>query len=166
MNLGIRFLCASISAALAVLFNGCASPPPQPSASAGEVRELNVMTMPVALNLDQNPGVDGFSAKVYANDAAHPKPVAIRNGQLEVLIWDGTLFGATNVPPPLKTWTFDASQLLQYRFESGIGVGYEFSLRWGTNQPTKRLITVAARYTAPNGQVVTSRPSSVTVIDR
>ena len=124
------------------------------------------MTLPVGLNLDHKPGVDGFSVKVYANDTRNPKTIPIQRGRLEIVMWDGSLFGLTNVPPVLRTWSFDANQLAQYRAETGIGTGYEFSLLWGTNQPTKRLITVAARYTDPNGRVVTSRPSSVTVIDK
>lgn len=143
----------------------CATSPDASKPVQGEVAQLNIMTMPVGLNFDDQPGVDGFSVKVYANDATNPKTVPINRGQIEVVIWDGSLFGLTNVPPALRTWTFNASQLSQHRFESGIGVGYEFSLLWGANQPTKRLITVAARYTGPDGRLVTSQPSSVTVID-
>lgn len=124
------------------------------------------MTMPVGLNLDNRPGVDGFTAKVYANDATNPKTIPIREGQLEIIAWDGTLFGRTNLPPALRIWTFDSADLRRFEFKAGIGTGYEFALRWGTNQPTKNLITVAARYTAPNGRQVASTPASVTVISQ
>ena len=123
------------------------------------------MTMPVGLDLDGRPGVDGFSLKVYAGDAKNPKPIPITQGELEIVMWDGTLFGRTNLPPPLRVWKLPASDLSPYRFQSGIGIGYEFSLAWGTNQPTQRLITVAARYHSPEGRRVTSSPASVTVID-
>jgi len=116
--------------------------------------------------LDNVPGPDGFSVKVFANDAKHPKSVPIREGQLEILMFNGTFFGRTNLPPPLKVWSFNPGELAGHRFSSSIGAGYEFVLRWEANRPTERLITVGARYTSPNQQILTSLPSSVTVLDR
>jgi len=124
------------------------------------------MTSPVALDLDGQPGVDGFSLRLFANESANPKTVPITSGQIEILMFDGTLFGRTNVPPTLRTWTFTTAELKTRAFNSSIGAGYEFLLAWGTNKPTRRLITLAARHTDPRGNIITSRPSSVTVIDR
>ena len=81
-------------------------------------------------------------------------------------MFDGTFFGRTNVPPPLRTFSFSVADLRNREFKSNIGFGYEFSLLWGTNRPTQRIMGVAARYTAPDGRVVTSRPSSVTVLEK
>lgn len=153
--------------ACALFLASCATnPPPAPAIPEGEIRQLNVMSVPVALNVDNIPGPDGFSVKVFANDARHPKPVRIREGQLEILIFNGTFFGLTNVPTPLRVWSFSARELAAQEFTAKIGVGYEFLLLWGTNRPTERLITVAARYTSPGQNIVTSEPSSVTVLDR
>ena len=124
------------------------------------------MTVPVALNLDQKPGPDGFSVKVYANDATHPKPVPLKEGRLEILMFDGSFYGKTEVPPPLKTWSYSAEELRAHRFDAGIGTGYEFVMAWGQSVPHQRMITVAARYTSDDQRVVTSRPSSVTVVNR
>jgi hypothetical protein len=132
--------------------------------SSGPVAFLNVITAPVALNMDNAPGPDGFSVRVFATDPTHPKPVRIQDGQLEVIMFDGTFYGRTNVPPPLRVWTFPAMDLRQYEFTARIGTGYNFNLLWGTNVPTKRMISIAARYTAPDNHVVTSRPSSVAVV--
>ena len=81
-------------------------------------------------------------------------------------MFDGTFFGRTNVPPPLRTFQFNGAELRAREFKSNIGFGYEFSLLWGTNRPTQRIMGVAARYTAPDGKVITSRPSSVTVLEK
>jgi hypothetical protein len=135
-------------------------------APSDEILELNLITGPIALNLDDLPGPDGFSVKVYAGNPSNPRPVPIGSGQLEVLIFDGTFFGKTNVPPALRTWTFTASELKEREFRAGIGIGYDFVLAWGSARPTRRLASVAARYTAPDGRVITSRPSSVAVIDK
>lgn len=128
--------------------------------------ELNVLTAPVGLDLDGRPGIDGFSVKVFGNIATNPKPVPIRSGTLEILMFDGTLYGRTNVPPPLCTWIFSAEQLRSHEFTARIGTGYEFSLVWGTNIPTRNLISVGARYTSAQGKILTSSLSSVTVLNK
>jgi hypothetical protein len=146
---------------------GCASAPkPVINSFDSPLVELNLITAPVALNLDNQPGVDGFSTKVYANNARNPKPVPIASGQLDIVIFDGTLFGKTNLPSPLRTWSFTAGELKAHQFEASIGTGYDFVLAWGPNRPTQRMISVAARYTSPDGRIITSFPSSVMVVDR
>lgn len=133
---------------------------------SGGIDTLNVIAVPVGLNLDQTPGPDSFSVKVYANTAEEAKAIPITNGTLEILTFDGTFFGRTNLPPVLRTWTFDSAKLEPYKFSAHIGTGYEFTLGWETNRPTHTLMSIAARYTSPSGQVITSRPSAVTVFDR
>ena len=151
--------------ALALSLCACKSPGPSNSAQGGIVR-LHVMTVPVALDLDGRPGPDGIAVKLYANDARHPKAVRLRDGLLEILMFDGTFFGRTNVPPALRTFRYTIPELRAHEFTSEIGVGYDFSLLWTTNRPTQRIMTVAARYTAPDGAIITSRPSSVTVLEK
>jgi hypothetical protein len=154
--------------AAARALSACSSPRPQGvfRPTSGELVELNIITAPVGLNLDGPPGLDGFSVKVYANIAANPKPVPIRSGTLEVLMFDGTFYGRTNVPPALRVWSFTAEELRPLEFTARIGTGYDFLLPWGTNRPTRQLISIAARYTSAEGKVLTSRPSSVTVLDQ
>jgi hypothetical protein len=120
----------------------------------------------VGLNLDDRPGPDGFSLKVYASEEGRTKAVPIRSGTLEILMWNGTFFGRTSVPPALKIWAFKSDELIAHEFTAGLGTGYDFVLAWGTNRPSEPLITVAARYTSAQGDVVTSRPSSVAVVGR
>src|ERR1051326_2873337 len=40
----------------------------------GNIDEVNVLAVPVALDLDQVPGPDGFVIKVYAGSRKRPKP--------------------------------------------------------------------------------------------
>jgi hypothetical protein len=131
-----------------------------------DITAVHIITLPVALNLDGKPGLDGFSLKVFANDAHNPKPVPIRSGTLEILAFDGTLARKTNLPPPLRIWSFSAEDLKRHEFRAGIGTGYEMTLAWGTNRPTQRMITLGARYTSPAGSVTLSHPSSITVMDK
>jgi hypothetical protein len=161
----MRFLLPALLAALA----GCVSAPEGSSGSnvpPGTIVELHIMTAPVGINMDAQAGADGFSVRVFANDATHPKPVRMSNGQLEILMFNGTFFGRTNVPPPLKVWTFSAAELRGHEFTARIGTGYNFTLAWGAARPSERMISVAARYTGPDGAVITSRPSSVAVIEK
>jgi hypothetical protein len=161
---------AALALACLGLFAACGSTPaaagpPQPL-HGGPIRELHVMSAPVGMNFDNQPGPDGFSVRVFATDASHPKPIRIDRGQLEILMFDGTFYGRTNVPPALRIWTFTAAELRPNEFTARIGTGYNFNLLWGTNRPTQRMISVAARYTSPEHDIVTSRPSSVAVVSR
>lgn len=167
---GLRKVCSQLGGALVLgtlvlLVGGCRAPQ-ESGVERGAIAQLNVITVPVALNLDGLPGPDGASAKVYANDGARPKPVRIHDGTLELLLFNGTFYGRTNVPTPLRVFRFEASELRAYEFTARIGIGYEFSLSWGTNRPTQRTMSIAARYTGADGRIVTSRPSSVSVIER
>ena len=124
------------------------------------------MTVPVALDLDGKPGPDGIAVKLYANNAHNPRAIRIREGTVEFVMFDGTFHGRTNPPPILHTVTYAAPQLRLHEFNSKIGWGYDFSLRWGTNLPTQRIMSVGVRYTAPDGSTIVSRPRSVTVLNK
>jgi hypothetical protein len=161
------------AAALASLFTlalalGCSTPGAHSEVASqqrGSLVELNVIAIPVGLNLDRIPGPESFSVKIFGNDSVHPKAVPIRSGTLEILAFDGGFFGRSNLPPVLKVWRYAAGDLLAHRFNSSIGTGYEFTLSWGTNHPTRTLMSVAARYTSDQGEVLTSRASSVSVLN-
>ncbi|HEX7860336.1 MAG TPA: hypothetical protein VF773_08435 [Verrucomicrobiae bacterium] len=149
-----------------IILCACSTPVGPRGEDRNRVAQLHLITVPVALDLDAHPGVDGVAVKVYANNARDPKAIRLRDGTLEVIMFNGTFTGRTSPPPVLRTFSYTVPELRLGEFNSKIGYGYDFSLRWGTNRPTQRLMSVAARYTAPDGQVVTSRPSSVTVLDK
>jgi hypothetical protein len=153
------------TAVLAFALGSCRSNTPAVSAK-DRIVQLNVITVPVALDLDGKTGPDGIAVKLYANTASDPKAARIREGTVEFVMFDGTFHGRTNPPPILRTFTYAASELRLHEFNSKIGWGYDFSLRWGTNLPTQRIMSVGARYTAPNARPIVSRTSSVTVLNK
>ena len=168
LRLLCRRCCAAINIAAAlVAFALCSCKSSAPSASAKDrIVQLNVITVPVALDLDGKAGPDGIAVKLYANTASDPKAARIREGTVEFVMFDGTFHGRTNPPPILHTFTYAASELRLHEFNSKIGWGYQFTLRWGTNKPTQRLMSIGARYTPPEGNPVVSRTSSVTVLNK
>jgi hypothetical protein len=132
--------------------------------TAGKIVQLNLITVPVALDLDGQPGPDGVSVKLYATAEGNPKPVPIRQGTLEVLLFDGPFQRQKAHPPILKQFHFSATELRQMEFTAKIGIGYQLALPWGTNLPSHRIMSVAARYSVSPGNQVSSQPSSVTVL--
>lgn len=151
----------------ALLLAGCSHAPLQLAPATGRITQVNLITAPVGLNIDGRPGADAFSAKVYVNDARNAKAIPIASGTLEILMFDGTFYGRTNLPSPIKLWSFDSAALArEHQFKSTIGTGYDFLLAWGTNRPTERIVTVVARYTGPDGAILVSDASSVTVLEK
>ena len=45
---------------------------------SGKIDSLNVLTFPVAVNLDSRPGSDGFAIKLYAGNDRQAKALPIR----------------------------------------------------------------------------------------
>ena len=134
-----------------------------PLRSTGKIVQLNLMTVPIALDFDDRAGPEGISVKVYASASDAPKPVRLREGTLELLLFDGPFQRQAPPPPVLRRFQYSVPELLPHEFTARLGVGYQFNLAWGTNLPTQRIMSVAARYTSGQGQVVLSRPNSVTV---
>ncbi len=160
-----KFRIAAAGCLLAALpaLPGCKS---TPLGTGSNIVQLNLITVPVALNLDGLPGPDGISIRVYASAKDNPKQVAIKKGTLEVILFDGPFQRQGPPPSVLKQFTFAAEDLRRAEFTAEIGKGYQLALAWGTNVPTHRVISVAVRHTAPDGTIATSRPSSVTVLSK
>lgn len=165
-----------VLAGLFAIAAGCASSPPKtpagsparPAPSREGIDEVHLFGVPVPLNLDAQPGPDGFGITVYASNRTVPKGIAVRKGSLTVLMYDG-------LPPtgpdrggrePRRVWTFDPDALKEHAGRSAMGVGYRFALRWGEAVPTGDRITILARYTAPDGRTVSSLPSTLSVAAR
>jgi len=133
-------------------------------AEAGPVDQVYLMAMPLALNLDQAPGGDGFQVKVYAVSRNQPKPLPILEGSIEILMYDGVLQGKTE-SAPLKAWKYSAADLQPHAMKSLVGTGYAFTLKWEDAVPKQRKITVIARYVSSSGTGIASAPSSIAVAD-
>lgn len=172
-SLPVRRLALALLLVVAVVPSGCVSekgPRPRPkkaSASAGHgpISEVNLLTVPVALNLDSSPGTDGISVKVFLNAKGNSKPVAAVSGSLEIVMFEGVPKWGSEDPKPRKTWSFTAAELKSALFQSRIGAGYQFVLKWGVDRPNSNKVSVVARYLSENGDRVLSMPSVITVID-
>jgi hypothetical protein len=169
-RLASRPSAAAALLAIVLLPSGCAAPgkaPPTAIAAPSArtpIDELNLLAVPVALNLDHLPGLDGFMIKVYPGSQKRPNSVPIDGGTLDVFMFDGVIAGDTiHVPEPLRVWTYTAADLKQFEIRTSIGAGYQLAPLWGEARPTKDKITVFVRYTAPNGGMIASSPSVISV---
>ena len=54
----------------------------------GPVNSIRLFTSPVLFNLDGEPGLDAFKARVYAVRDSVPKPVPFTEGTLEIIIFE------------------------------------------------------------------------------
>lgn len=118
------------------------------------IDSLNVLTFPVAVNLDTDPGSDGFAIKLYAGNNRLAKALPINSGSLEVLLFDGMLRSIEQ--KPIKTWHFTPDQLKQYQIGTTIGVGYQFALPWNDERPTQSRFSVVTRLVREGEPVIAS----------
>lgn len=143
---------------------GCATHPraPQPAGDA-PIRELHLFSLPVALNLDAEPGADGIGVKLYAIAAGQVKAVPIRAGVLEFIAFDGTVnFARTPRPDPFHVWQFTPADLARHEILTVLGTGYDLVLAWAPKRLSQGRVMIVARYLAVgDGPVVVSAPSSI-----
>ncbi len=154
-----------MAAAGLFLMTGCAGPagkPGTPVAGVGPVRELNLLAMPSALNLNDKPGADGVAVKVFAVRQGGMKGVPIRSGWIEVLAYEGTFEDA---PPtkPFHEWRLNPDQLARSEIKTLMGTGYYLVLDWSPHILHGNRATIIARYLSDSGAPVTSAPSYVAV---
>jgi len=149
------FCCLTL---LLALLGGCTTAPD------AVIREIHLFGVPVALDLDQNSGPDGFAVRVYASNGREATGVPIKNGRLEINLYDG---GKAKINAdsnkPIRVWTYDAQNLKTYAAKSSMGWGYRFAPAWGEARPTRDRFTVVVRYVAPTGEVISSSPSIISM---
>ena len=92
------------------------------------VEELVLLTSPSALNLDDQPGVDGFTARVYARCSHQATGMELRQGSLEIELHDGIHRSVSSNMTPQKVWSFTAQEMTKHRTESILGVGYFYQV--------------------------------------
>ncbi len=145
---------------------GCTTASPTAGPTAGPpIQELNVLSMPVALNLDGKDGADGIAIKVFAGRQDEPKAVPIQDGNLEIVAYDGNL-DATPGAKPFRTWRLSAAELAERAFTTALGTGYNLVLSWAPQHLTQARVVVLARYLPPRGPPVLSSLSSIADIVR
>ncbi|MGA2656660.1 MAG: hypothetical protein ABSH34_03975 [Verrucomicrobiota bacterium] len=166
----IRVLAALVLLPLLLCLSGCgtsgppARPAPDRPSSGSRIDELNLVTMPVAVNLESKLGMNGIQAKVYAVDYQRPKTQPIKDGTLEILMFEGLVgesFDQTNRCRHL--WSFPARDLATSAVTTTVGTGYAFPLAWGKDRPRADKITVVARYQPPQGPMIYSAPSYISI---
>jgi hypothetical protein len=159
-------------AALGWLLTGCSarSSAARPSArgaaasASSRVDEINLVALPVPVNLEAMPGIDGIVLKIYPVSDKHPRTQPIHSGVLDVIMWDGLVRGtAEEVSRCRHIWTFSAQELQGYAFTTTVGTGYFFQLGWGKDKPQGDKITVVARYQPAKGQALYSAPSYIPI---
>jgi len=147
---------------LVLLAGGCSTTSGDGGGAAADISELNLLTLPVALNLDGAPGADGVAIKLYAVAPGAPKPGPIRSGEVEILLFDGLLApNSTTLPPPARTWRFTAKQLKEWEVRAMVGTGYQLTLRWDRFVPKGERVTVVARYALGKGRYLYSSPGVI-----
>ncbi|MBM3837734.1 MAG: hypothetical protein FJ398_07175 [Verrucomicrobia bacterium] len=120
--------------------------------------------MPVPLNLDAAPGVDGFAIQVYAVNRRHLKAQPIQDGTLDVLMYDGLVKDLRRDNQSFRhVWSFAADELKRFAFDTAIGVSYRLTLNWGTDKPRDDKITLIVRYRPSQGASIYSAPSSIAI---
>jgi hypothetical protein len=161
-------LLSLLSLLLAPTGCGTSAPGAKPAlgsaSSKSRIDELNLVTMPVAVNLDSGFGINGIPVKVYALDYERPKAQPIRDGTLQILMFDSLVrdgFDQTN--RCRHVWSYPARDLATYTFTTTLGTGYSFALAWGKDQPRTDKMTLVARYLPPAGRTIYSAPSYVSM---
>ena len=119
----------------------------------GSVDSIRLFTSPAVLNFDNNPGVDGFTAKIYAINQDRPKPIKINAGEIEFMVFESTIESE-----PLQVWKFDAKRLKQHMASTQIGVVYDFRLIWDAKKAPKGKAAILAQYRSVNGNVIKAVP--------
>jgi hypothetical protein len=144
---------------LTTLAMGCAT-----GGRGGAVAELHLFGVPVALNLDGVPGPDGIGVRIYASTSDVARGVEIRQGVLEVLMFEGAV-GADEVRlrQPRKVWSLGADALKVFTADTSLGVGYQLALRWENAAPRTPVATVVARYRGTGGKEFWSASNTISV---
>ncbi|HYE30916.1 MAG TPA: hypothetical protein VEH27_05790 [Methylomirabilota bacterium] len=131
----------------------------------GPIQEVHLFGFPVALNTDRTPGPDVVGIRIYASNRATARGLPITKGELEVLMLPaGTPSPGQQAPGPLRTWRFKPNELKANEGMTAIGVGYKLALPLGSDIPNVSAVTIVARYVDPAGKVVSSSPSTISLL--
>lgn len=130
---------------------------------AGVVDGLHLFGLPITLNLNGQPGADGFAVRIFVTKSGSAKGVPISEGSIEALMFDGVVrYDEILTNAPTQKWSFNAKQLMPFRERSQLGDGYRLVLRWN-EAPKHGHITVIARYLPPKDRPpIYSSPSTIT----
>lgn len=161
---GLRIGSLAATLWIAVLGLGCSTARDGRSGGRGEVGELHLFGVPVAIDLDSRPGPDGIGVRIYFTAAGRAQGIEMNRGRLEVLMFEGALTDeALASATPRKVWSYSPTQLAPAIGTSALGTGYQLALNWGADRPRNGAVTVIARYLPPKGSPMVSASSSIAV---
>jgi hypothetical protein len=110
-------------------------------------------------NRPEQGGLRGFGARLYFYGKNPNKPVKV-NGSLVVYAFDETNRDPNNVVPD-KKYVFTADQLKAKYSKSDLGHSYSVWLPWDAVNGQQKEITLVARFTNDNGEMVSSDSTMV-----
>ena len=133
----------------------------------GTIADIHLFGVPTALNFDGIKKVDGIGVRIYASAPKIARGVAIDRGELEVLMYEGSVSdNDIRTATPSKVWRFEAVSLRPFTAETSLGIGYQLALRWGKDLPLSQVVTVVARYRSPTGVDLYSTTTSISVASK
>jgi len=129
--------------------------PPRP---VDLVDRVTLMSLPTAVNLDQDPGPDAVMVQAHLFKNNQPAPVLV-NGKLQFLLYENRVTRSElHALSPHLVWTYSGAKLERHKTQTWVGWGYSAKLRWGSKPPTSKAVSLAARYISDRGAVVYSSP--------
>jgi hypothetical protein len=150
---------ALVCMAMGGLLLGCEGPP-----QVQTVDHIDLMAPPMASNLDREPGADGIQARVFLYSGKNTVQTVKGSGTLEVMLYDGRVgLQQAATLQPLRAWSFTPEELNAITFRWNGLWCYQMTLRWGQAEPRAAVVTLVARYTAPNGEVTYAEPVPVPI---
>ena len=129
--------------------------------------ELHLFAVPTAIPVGDRPVADGIGVRIYASPAGKAQGIPIRTGRLEVVMFDGTPTPSTiRTATPLHVWSFTAGELIPFVATTSLGTGYQLALGWGISPPSRKVVTVIARYHPNRGSDLISTANTISVRSR
>ena len=148
-----------ICATVVIFTSGCRGPL---MLNYKSVDHIDLMTQPVAANLDGVPGPDGLQIKVYLY---HEDKTIPGKGRLDIMLFDGDDSQSDlRSGNPIHTWTFSSDQLKRFLTISYGLQHYQLTLAWGKNMPKSKTVTILARFTEREEKEILSQPVVVPVM--
>jgi hypothetical protein len=145
-----------------IMLMSCAADSAPPRAAPERPDAISLYALPVAINLDNQPGADGLRISLYAFRRTQPEPITLDSGRLEVRLYEGRLSGQELAETePVQVWSFSAPQLRTHVKRTAAGPGYVLDLSWAPRPPAARVITLLARFYPTRGAPLESSPLSL-----
>lgn len=135
-----------------------------PPAEVDVVDRLHIKApYPATVDADGKPGAEGVKVHVFMESAGQDAP-ALAKGKLDFAMYPGRLSRkALVMAEPLEVWHFSAEELADSAKRDNLfGYFYPLVLLWGQEGPRTAVVTLMAKYTAPNGQ--TAYPQAPLVV--